>query len=273
MSKDIPRFQQEDILHKDTSAAASFVGALARHSCAVIVTREEHASLVNRLFDFARRTAQQPDASLWNMESNPSDPHNAIYVHRRSMDIYDMDCLEMERWRRKEGHVPGFREAIQEVYRRFSVITNAALRRVHLHYKTEHHTFPEPNSCGVGKHRWLSFLQYPKVDTPESILGFEQRNEGQSSRMPQAPPTVRVGAHIDKGTTITPPATQPGLERLLPNGTWGAVELEPWELLFMVGEQLQQYTSGRIRALQHRVAMPPKGREEESRYAILFSSF
>lgn len=269
MSKEIPRFKQDDILQGEASLTVSFVGALARHSCAVVVTSDEDASLVNKLFDFVRRTDQQPNNSFWDMESNPIDPDSAIYVRRQSMDVYGMTCLDMPRWRIKEEHTPGFREAIQHAYDRFSAITNAALRLVHLHYKTEWGALPEPSSYGIGKRRWLSFLHYPRIDSPEANPGFEQRSNGGT----RTPPSVRVGAHIDKGTTITPSATQPGLERLLPHGEWEPVDLQPGELLFITGEQLQEYTCGRIRALPHRVAMPPTGREEESRYAILFSSF
>lgn len=78
-------------------------------------------------------------------------------------------------------------------------------------------------------------------------------------RVPPEPGQLRTGAHTDFGafTILAPTQAAGGLEVLLPDGRWCAVNPSPGELVINLGDMMARWTNGRWQSTLHRVANPP----------------
>ena len=84
---------------------------------------------------------------------------------------------------------------------------------------------------------------------------------------PPEPGRVRVAPHTDHGgvTVLHSDDAPGGLEVAFDRGGWQPVVVPPGALLVQVGDLLERWSNGRLRATPHRVVNPPSGAGERAR--------
>jgi isopenicillin N synthase-like dioxygenase len=84
---------------------------------------------------------------------------------------------------------------------------------------------------------------------------------------PPQPGQLRAGAHTDFGamTILAASGGKGGLEALLPDGRWAAVQPRPGELVVNLGDMMARWTNDRWTSTLHRVANPPELEDAMSR--------
>ena len=84
------------------------------------------------------------------------------------------------------------------------------------------------------------------------------------------PGQLRTGAHTDYGamTILSATDAQGGLEVLLPDGQWAAVQPRPGEFIVNLGDMMARWTNDRWASTLHRVVNPPVGAARSRRLSI-----
>ncbi len=84
------------------------------------------------------------------------------------------------------------------------------------------------------------------------------------------PGQLRTGAHTDYGAMTLLAATdaQGGLEVVLPDGRWAAVQPKAGEMVVNLGDMMARWTNDRWASTLHRVVNPPVGAASSRRLSI-----
>lgn len=151
-----------------------------------------------------------------------------------------------------DAHVPDFRAATTEAYRRLEAAGRQLLRAIALYLELDEDYFEDKVEAG---NSILRPLHYFPIENPDAL----------------PPDAVRAAAHEDINLiTLLMGASAEGLEVLRRDGTWLAVTAIPEAVVVNVGDMLQRLTNNRLRSTTHRVVNPPRELMHTSRFSIPF---
>jgi isopenicillin N synthase-like dioxygenase len=148
------------------------------------------------------------------------------------------------------AELPGFKEAMEEVYAAFEEAGDRVLRAIALHLGLAEDWFVPTVEDGNSVMRLLHYPPLPE-DAPEGA--------------------VRAAAHGDINTiTLLLGAEEAGLELLTKKGEWMPVSPPPGALAVNIGDMLDRLTNSHLRSTTHRVVNPSGEAARRSRYSMPF---
>jgi isopenicillin N synthase-like dioxygenase len=146
------------------------------------------------------------------------------------------------------AQVPGFRDAMRELYAALEAVALSALDAVGRHLGQAPGFFADAVRDGNTVLRLLHYLP-----VPAGAAG------------------LRAGAHADINVlTLMLGVEEAGLELLSRRGEWLAIEVPPGALVLNVGDMLERQTGGDLPSTQHRVVNPSDARRHLPRYSMPF---